>query len=168
MKWLYARWAGLVLGLFVLAVMGVRHYINDLKSNTPEQLLLLRPAGMVRVQGIVQSGSLVYDPASHRAAFDIAGEKEKISVQYSGEAPENLRELKTVVVTGRWNQPSLHFEANEIEGVSNYGFVAGAYLAGLIPLSLFLFGMERRVEMLYNRIKTTKLYEPEEDRVDQG
>jgi hypothetical protein len=46
--------------------------------------------------------------------------------------------------------------------------VAGAYLAGLIPLSLFLFGMERRVEMLYNRIKTSKLYEPEEDRVDQG
>ena len=168
MKWFYVRWAGLLLVLFVLAMLGARHYTNDLKSISPEQLLLREPAQAVRLQGIVQAGSLEYEPLSHRAAFDLAGEKEKISVQYSGEAPENLRELKTLVVIGRWNPASRHFEAHEIEGVPNYGYVTGAYLAGIIPLSLFLFGMERKVELLYNRIKTTKLYEPEEDRFDQG
>ena len=110
----------------------------------------------------------MYEPASHRAAFELAGEKEKVSVRYSGEAPANLRELKTLVVIGRWNSSARQFEAHEISLLPNYGFVTGAYLVGIIPLSLFLFGMERRVELLYNKIKTTKLYEPEEGKVDQG
>jgi hypothetical protein len=54
-------------------------------------------------------------------------------------------------------------EAEEIALLPNYWFVAGAYLAGIIPIGLFLFSMERRVELLYNRIKSTKLYEPEEE-----
>jgi cytochrome c-type biogenesis protein CcmE len=168
MKWFYVRWAGLVMGLLFITMLGFRHYINDLKSISPEQLLMLGQAERVRTEGIVQAGSLAYEPGSHEAAFELAGEKEKIPVHYSGEAPENLRELKTVVVVGNWD-PSVHrFEAHEIEGVPNFGFVAGAYLAGMIPLTLFLFSMERRVELLYNRIKNTKLYESEENKGDQG
>lgn len=162
MKRFYVRWAVLLLGLFFFAVLGVRHYTKDLKSISPEQILQLQPAQTTRVMGIVQAGSLVYEPASHQAAFELAGEREKISIRYSGEAPENLRELKTLVVVGRWNPSGHQFEAHEIEGVPNYGFVAGAYLAGIIPIGLFLFSMERRVELLYNRIKSAKLYEPEE------
>src|SRR5262249_13371351 len=159
-KWLYVRWTGLAIGLLVLAVLGVRHYTNDLKSISPEQVLGLQPAGTVRIQGIVQAGTLAYDPATHRAAFELAGEKEKIPVRYSGEAPENLRELKVLVVVGQWNSAERRFEAHDIEGVPNFGFVTGAYLAGIIPLGLFLFGMERRVELLYNRIKSEKVYQP--------
>ena len=162
MKWFYLRWAGLLLGLFILAILGVRHYTNDLKSISPEQILLLQPTQIVRVLGIVQAGSLVYEPASHQAAFELAGERGKVSVRYSGPAPENLRELKMLVVAGRWNPSTHQFEAHEISLLPNYGFVTGAYLVGIIPIGLFLFSMERRVELLYNRIKMTKVYEPEE------
>jgi len=168
MKWFYVRWAGLLLGAFILALLGVRHYRNDLKSISPEQLLLLQTIREVRVLGTVQAGSLAYQPLSHEAAFELAGKREKVSVQYRGEAPENLRELKTLVVVGRWNPATHQFEAHEISLVPNYGFVASAYLLGMIPIGLFLFSMERRVELLYNKIKSTKLYEPEEGRVDQG
>jgi cytochrome c-type biogenesis protein CcmE len=168
MKRFYVRWAGLLVGMLILALFGVQRYRNDLKSISPEQLLLQQPIQVVRLLGIVQAGSLVYEPLSHQAAFELAGEKEKIAVRYSGQAPENLRELKTLVVIGRWNPSSRQFEAHEITLVPNYGFVAGAYLAGIIPIGLFLFGMERRVELLYNKIKSAKLYEPEEGRVDQG
>jgi hypothetical protein len=149
-------------------MLGFRHYTNDLKSISPGQLLALQPAQKIRVEGIVQAGSLSYVPGSHEASFELAGEKEKVPVHYSGEAPENLRELKTLVVVGSWDPSARRFEAREIEGVPNFGFVTGAYLAGMIPLTLFLFSMERRVELLYNRIKNTKLYESEGNKVDQG
>ena len=168
MIWLNVRWAGLLLGVFILAFLGARHYRSELKSISPEEILLLQPIRVVRVLGIVQGGSLVYDPRSHQAAFQLAGEREKISVQYRGEAPENLRELKTLVVVGRWNSSDHQFEAYDISLVPNYGFVASAYLIGIIPTGLFLFSMERRVALLYNKIKSTKLYAPEEDSIDQG
>jgi len=168
MKWLYVRWAALLLGAFILALLGARHYRSELKSISPEEILLLQPIRVVRVLGIVQGGSLVYDPRSHQAAFQLAGEREKISVQYRGEAPENLRELKTLVVVGRWNSSARQFEAYEISLIPNYGFVASAYLIGIIPIGFFLFSMERKVELLYNKIRSTKLYQPEEDGVDQG
>jgi hypothetical protein len=168
MKWLYVRWTGLLLGAFILAFLGARHYRNELKSISPEEILLLQPIRVVRVLGIVQGGSLVYDPRSHQAAFELAGERGKISVQYRGEAPENLRELKTLVVIGRWNSSAHQFEAHDISLLPNYSFVASAYLIGIIPTGLFLFSMERRVALLYNKIKSTKLYEPEEDSIDQG
>src|SRR5205823_6196968 len=132
----YISWAGLLLGLFFFAMLGVRHYTRDLKSITPERLLLLQPTQIVRVLGIVQAGSLVYEPASHEAAFDLADERAKVSVRYSGPAPENLRELKMLVVVGRWNPSGRRFEAHEISLLPNYGFVAGAYLAGIIPIGL--------------------------------
>jgi hypothetical protein len=123
---------------------------------------------MVRVIGRVEGGSLVYNPISHEATFVLTGEREKIDVQYHGEAPENLRELKTLVITGRWDPVIPRFEAHNISLVPNYGFVASAYLIGIIPACLFLFGMERKVALLYNKIKSTKPYEPEESSIDQG
>jgi cytochrome c-type biogenesis protein CcmE len=162
MKWLYVRWAGVLLGAFILILLSIRHYEKDLKSLSPDQLLVRLPMQEVRVMGIVQAGSLAYNPISHDAKFVLAGEREKIPVQYRGEAPENLRELKTLVVSGRWNSSTRQFEAHEISLAPNYGFVAGAYLIGFIPVGLFLFGMERKVEILYNKIKSAKLYEPEE------
>jgi hypothetical protein len=32
---------------------------------------------------------------------------------------------------------------------------------GFLPLAFFLFGMERRVTLLYREIKESRLYEPE-------
>jgi len=168
MKWFYVRWAGMLLIVLILILLNIRHYENDLRSISPEQLLAQPPTQMVRVIGRVQAGSLVYDPISHAATFVLTGEREKINVQYHGEAPENLRELKTLVISGRWEPSISQFEAHNISLVPNYGFVASAYLVGIIPSGLFLFGMERKVALLYNKIKSTKPYEPEESSIDQG
>ena len=168
MRWFYARWSGLLIGVAIIALLSFRYYEKKLESISPEQLLREQPAGVVRVLGIVQGGSLVTQPPFHEAAFLLSGQGEMISVQYRGEAPENLREIKTLVVIGRWDPSLRQFEAHDIALVPNYGFVASAYLIGIIPMGLFLFSMERRVALLYNTIKDTKLYEPEDGSVDQG
>ena len=82
-------------------------------------------------------------------------------MQYDGPPPDNLRELKILVLIGTWNADAQVFEARDIGIVPNYGFIAGAYLLGLLPLALLLFAMTRRVHFLYDEIKASKLYEEE-------
>ena len=84
-----------------------------------------------------------------------------IQVYYKGPKPDNLRELKTLILIGKWNPSNNVFEARDIGLVTNYGFVISAYLIGLIPLAIFLFAMSRRVRFLYEEIKTSKLYQEE-------
>ena len=69
--------------------------------------------------------------------------------------------MKILVLIGTWNAGAQVFEARDIGIVPNYGFIAGAYLLGLLPLALLLFAMSRRVHFLYDEIKTSKLYEEE-------
>ncbi|MBI3622170.1 MAG: hypothetical protein HY208_08305 [Nitrospirae bacterium] len=110
------------------------------------------------------------------AEFELAGQQAHLLVHYDGPADDNLRELKTLVVVGHLaangaagpavpNKPDTQrFEAHALDLLPNYGFIAAAYLLALIPLALFLFGMERRVAILYTVIKETTAYQPETER----
>ena len=162
MNGLYIRWIGaLALGILI-GLLGARRYVHDVRAISPERLLNEPSAETVRVLGRVEAGSLVKDPSKGEMVFHLAGEKERLSVRYAGEEPENLRELKTLVIVGRWNRTDGVLEAEKIALIPNYGFVTAAYLVALLPLGFFLFYMERKVAILYTRIKDEKIYQPEE------
>jgi cytochrome c-type biogenesis protein CcmE len=160
-KWFYVRWIVVFLAAFGILVLGFRHYERELKTISPDQLIREQPSRIVRVRGMVLPGSLTQDASSSRVRFQLGGDKQNLTVQYHGESPENLRELKTLVVIGRWDPTGKVFEGNDIALVPNYGFVAAAYLGGLVPMVLFLFVMERKVALLYQEIRNLKIYEPE-------
>jgi cytochrome c-type biogenesis protein CcmE len=172
-KWLYVRWAGIAVAGIVIALLGAARYETKVKPITPEQLLGDHPAGTVRMIGLVQPGSLTLAPGAEAsspitATFELVGQSEHLPVRYTGPAEDNLRELKTLVVIGRFDPANRTFEAAEIDLLPNYGFITAAYLVTLLPLGLFLFGMERRVALLYTSIKETTVYQPEAGGVDQG
>ncbi|MBI5197962.1 MAG: hypothetical protein HZA19_05065, partial [Nitrospirae bacterium] len=91
----------------------------------------------------------------------LQGEKTVLPVRYAGEDVDILRELKILVVTGRWNPETGEFQGESLALTPNYGFVAAAYLIGMLSTFLFLYIMERRLRLLYNDVKQAKLYEPE-------
>ena len=164
---LYLRWSALAVVAVVIAFLASRYFDRHLASFTPEDIVSRQPVAAVRVIGLVKAGTLTGDAAAGHARFDLAGAQDTLPVQYDGPPPDNLRELKTLVVVGRWDPASAVFLAHDIALVTNYGFVVGAYLVGFFPLALFLFGMERRVTLLYREIKESRLYEPEKgDDVD--
>jgi cytochrome c-type biogenesis protein CcmE len=155
------RWSALVVVAVILTILTSRYVERHLASLTPDELLVLQPTGSVRVLGLVKGGTLAGELESGHARFELSGDHETLSVQYDGPPPENLRELKTLIVVGQWDPASSAFQARDIALVTNYGFVMGAYAVGVLPLALFLFMMERRVGLLYREIKQSKLYEPE-------
>ena len=119
------------------------------------------PSHEIRVRGLVRAGTLQGNVAGGEAEFELTEGDASIPVQYQGPPPDNLRELKTLVLIGKWNPTTNIFEARDIGLVTNYGFVISAYLIGLIPLAIFLFAMSRRVSLLYEEIKESKLYQEE-------
>ncbi len=159
----YLRWGALVVGATILVVLTYRNYEENLATMTPEQVLANSPTEEVRVKGLVRGGTLSGELEEGWASFDLAGEKDTLPVQYEGPPPENLRELKTLILIGKWNPPTRTFQAREIALVTNYGFVMGGYIVGLIPLALFLFFMGRKVCLLYDEIKQSTLYQSESD-----
>jgi hypothetical protein len=116
----------------------------------------------MRVLGMVVGGSLVKGSPGEPIQFTLSGEARQIPIHYEGDEPENLRELKRVVIVGRWNSEAQRIEAKEISSLPNYDFVTWAYIVTLIPMALFLFNMERKVALLYIMIKEEKIYQPEE------
>lgn len=172
MRRLYIRWVAITAAALAVAILGELRYEKEVTTITPEQLLTEQPSGTVRVLGWIKPDSLSApqgNPPSFTAAtFDLMGEEKEIAVRYEGEAAENLRELKKIVVIGRWDPTAGEFSAHETANLPNYGYVASAYLLVLIPLGLFLFRMERRVELLYTEIRTAKAYEPEVNDRDEG
>ncbi|MEW6325968.1 MAG: cytochrome c maturation protein CcmE [Nitrospirota bacterium] len=169
----YVRWGVILAAGALIAGLAYQHYRDQVQPMTPEELFQAGPAGTVRVIGLVQPGSLVIDPeaatsSSFRADFDLAGRVEHLPVRYAGPADDNLRELKTLIVVGQWNAEGRIFEAQDLALVPNYGYIAAAYLLALLPLGLFLFGMERRVALLYTVIKAATPYQPESDSVEQS
>lgn len=159
---LYLQWTVVTIAAALVAIAAARYYERQLTTVTPEAVLgSTAGPGVVRVQGQVAAGSLEGDPTAGRASFHLSGESAGLPVQYEGPPPENLRELKTLVVVGRWDPDAGVFRGHDVALVTNYGFVVGAYLAGFLPIALFLFAMERRVRALYAEIKRAKLYEPE-------
>ena len=161
MTGLYLRWSAIVIAAVVIAALTFQDFEQHLTSLTPEDVVSLQPTRVVRVIGLVKGGTLRGDLESGHANFELAGQQDTLPVQYDGPPPENLRELKTLVVIGAWDPASGTFLAHDLALVTNYGYVVGAYLIGLLPLALFLLGMERKVALLYRKIKESKLYEPE-------
>ena len=157
---LHIRWGGVCIVAIVLIVLTYNHYRDNLASLAPQQVRQEAPKGDIRVLGMVQGGTLVSRGAGE-ATFTLLGEHASLPVQYDGPPPDNLRELKILVLIGTWNADAQVFEARDIGIVPNYGFIAGAYLLGLLPLALLLFAMTRRVHFLYDEIKASKLYEEE-------
>ena len=160
MKGLYLRWAGLLAAGLGIVAVGAQYYYRDVRPMTPDQVVRLHPAGPVRMLGMVEAGSLVKDDAPAPVLFSITGNGRRIPVVYDGKEADNLRELKTLVVVGNWDEANGRFLAQKIGLVPNYGFITAAYLV-MLPLALFLFMMERRVRLLYNEIKESKVYESE-------
>ena len=154
------RWGGLLVVAIVLIVLTYHHYQDNIASLVPQQVRKEAPAGEIRVLGMVQGRTLKTREAGE-ATFTLLGKSATLPVHYQGPPPDNLRELKILILIGTWNASTQVFEAREIGIVPNYGFIAGAYLLGLLPLALFLFAMTRRVNFLYEEIKASKLYEEE-------
>ena len=165
----YLRWTGVILFLMVLAIVTNQNYQTNLASVSPGSVLSgQQTQGNIRLQGMVKSGSLTGSPEQGQAEFELQGESKSLHVSYQGPPPENLRELKTLILIGRWDPQAQLFRAQETALVTNYGFVASAYLIALVSLVMFLFVMSRKVTFLYQEIKESKLYEPElEPHVDQ-
>lgn len=161
MKGFYIRWGALLGAAVILAVLALHYYTRHLASLTPEEVMARAPSGVVRVLGMVRGGTLTGSPETGRARFELESPPETLTVQYDGPPPENLRELKTLIVIGQWDPAARTFLARDIALVPNYGFVVGAYLAGMVPLAFFLFTMERKVGLLYRQIKQSKRYEAE-------
>ena len=157
---LYIRWGGVLIVAIVFIVLTYQHYRDNLASLAPEQVRQEAPTGDIRVLGMVQGGTLE-TPAAGEATFTLLGEDAALPVHYQGPPPDNLRELKILVLIGTWNAAAQVFEARDIGIVPNYGFIVSAYFLGLLPLALFLFAMSRRVHFLYDEIKPSKLYEEE-------
>ena len=161
----YTRWAVLLVIALILSGLTYQHYQQNLVSVTPEWIIKHSSSATssVRLEGMVKSGSLSGNIQNGEAQFILQGESVTVPVQYNGPPPENLRELKTLVVMGQWDASEQLFRAREIALVTNYGFVISAYLVAMIPLILLVFSMNRKVTSLFQVIKESKLYEPQAD-----
>lgn len=160
MKGFYLRWVGLLLVGIWIVVVGAQYYYREVRPLTPEQVVREHPAGSVRMIGMVEAGSMVKETASTQIQLSLIGNGQRIPVIYQGNDQDSLRDLKTLVVVGRWDDTNQRFLAQKINLIPNYGFITAAYMV-MIPMALFLFVMERRVRLLYNEIKLSKIYEPE-------
>lgn len=159
----YVRWSAVLVVSIILVFLTYRNYEHHLASLSPKQVSSDAPREPVRVLGLVKAGSLTGELSQGRARFVLIDGQDELSVRYEGPPPENLRELKKLIVIGTWNSQERVFQARDLGLVTNYGFVLSAYLVGLIPLALFLFVMGRKVSLLYEEIKQSKLYQSELD-----
>lgn len=158
----YIRWGGVLAAGILVALLGIQRYHKEVTAISPEELLAEKPDRTVRVIGRVEAGSVSKEAPENRIEFQLSGEQARVPVRYAGTEPDNLRELKTLVVEGRLDPSTGALQAEKISLVPNYGFVTAAYLVVLIPLGLFLFSMERKVALLYIMIKQEKVYQAEE------
>ena len=157
----YIRWGAVLLVTLIIAFLGFQRYQKDVAGLTPDQLLQNPSQDKVRVIGIIQGGSLIKTDDKNRAFFLLQGEDKTLPVQYHGQDTDTLRDLKVVVITGRFYAGTGEFEGEAVSLIPNYGFVAAAYILGIIPALIFLFLMERKLRLLYMEVKEARLYEPE-------
>lgn len=164
----YTRWAMILGAILLLAILTYQHYQYHL-STVPVRTLLANPTGTqpVRVQGMVKSGTLKGDMEQGQASFELEDDSASIVVEYQGPPLENIRELKTLVLIGRWNTQAQIFKAQDTALIHNFGFVAAAYLISVMVLGGVVFAMNQRVMVLFREIKESKLYEPEAESLEQ-
>jgi cytochrome c-type biogenesis protein CcmE len=149
---------------FLLAILTYQHYQEHLSTLSVGTLLGSPPATQpVRIQGMVKSGTLKGDVEQGQATFEFVDGSANLVVEYQGPPLENIRELKTLVLIGRWDSQAQIFRAQETALINNFGFVAAAYLVSVLALGWMVFAMSQRVMVLFKEIKESKLYEPEAD-----
>ncbi len=156
---IYFRWITILIILGMVSLLGLVRYYKEVYALSPEALLEKQPEGVVRVLGRVEAGTLREGPEG--SLFKLSGVsvgKTSVWVRYEGKPNENLRELKVLVVGGKWDTGKMEFSAQRFGRTPNYGFVVAAYLTALVPLGLFLFNMERNVILLSLLIKEEKSY----------
>ena len=170
MTWFYVRWLGLFILSMVFVFLVDQRYTHTLKT-IPLKTVRTQPASQtpVRVMGMVSSGSLQGNLGEGQAAFELVDGADTLAVLYNGLPPENLRELKTVVMIGQWDPAAQVFHAHEMGLVPHFGFVVSAYAVAFLPIMVIIFFMGRKVMLLFQEIKQSKLYEPEApSHVDNG
>jgi len=164
MTGLYTRWALILGATLLLVILTFQHYQEHLSTMSLGTLLENPPATKpVRIQGMVKSGTLQGEVEQGRATFEFVDGPSSLSVVYQGPPLENMRELKTLVLIGRWDSQAKIFRAQETALINNFGFVAAAYLISVMALGWMVFAMSQRVMVLFTEIKESKLYEPEAD-----
>ncbi len=151
------RWIAILSVFAGIVFLGIRRYQTEVAAVVVDRFAADSGQGVVRVVGRIAAGSLQAD----RRAFDLAGDKAVIRVRYVGPENDDIRDLKTLVMIGRWEAADRILIADRIALAPNVGFVVAAYLVGLAPLAFFLFQMERKVERLYIEIKEEVVYTPE-------
>ena len=164
MTGLYARWAIMIGGILLLATMTFQQYQRDL-STLSLAMVLNNPATTepVRIQGMVKSGTLSGAVEQGQATFELIDGPTTLAVEYAGPPLENIRELKTIVLLGHLDHETKTFKAKDTALISNFGFVAAAYVIAVLSLGWAIFAMSQRVMVLFKEIKEEKLYEPEID-----
>jgi len=164
MTGLYTRWAGILGATLLLAILTYQHYQQHLSTLSVGTLLSSPPTAQpVRIQGMVKSGTLKGEVEQGRATFEFIDGSAGLTVEYQGPPLENIRELKTLVLIGRWDNQAQIFRAQDTALINNFGFVAAAYLISVLALGWMVFAMSQRVMVLFKEIKESKLYEPEAD-----
>ena len=161
MKAFYIRWGIVLCCLAVVALLGIERYGREVVTILPAQLLQKPSASVARVSGMVRAGSLIRSPGL-APVFELMQDEISLAVRYVGPPNDNLREIKTLVVVGRWDPRAREFVAEEIRVVPNYGFVTSAYLVGVLSILIFLFTMERRMRLLSAEIREETVYQSEE------
>lgn len=164
MTGLYTRWALILGATLLLAILTYQHYQQHLSTLSMGTLLSSPPVTQpVRIQGMVKSGTLQGDVEHGQATFEFVDGAASLAVEYQGPPLENIRELKTLVLIGRWDSQAQVFKAQDTALINNFGFVAAAYLISVMALGWMVFAMSQRVMVLFKEIKESKLYEPEAD-----
>jgi cytochrome c-type biogenesis protein CcmE len=107
-------------GLLAAAALAVFLVLNALNSAvayfyTPSDLAKLDapPAGLVRLGGLVEAGSVAYPHQDAEVHFIIADEAARTPVVFKGLLPDLFREGQGVVVQGRFRADGA-FEAMEV------------------------------------------------------
>jgi len=158
----YVRWTVVSMVVATIFAIAMFRYHREVLPISIEALQKTSPEGTVRVLGQVVAGTLVRTESE--VTFNLSGEPQAtIAVRYIGKSDDNLRELKTLVMTGFFDPEKREFTAQKISPISNVGFVVAAYLLSIIPLILFLFNMERNLILTSISIKEEKSYQTTAD-----
>jgi cytochrome c-type biogenesis protein CcmE len=158
----YARWAIMVGGIILLAMMTFQQYQRDLSTISLATVSNgTATSEPVRIQGMVKSGTLSGAVDQGQATFELVDGSTTLPVEYAGPPLENIRELKTMVLIGHLDPETKIFKAKDTALINNFGFVAAAYLIAVLSLGWAIFAMSQRVMVLFKEIKEEKLYEPE-------
>lgn len=142
------RWLA-VISLAAVALLAWQRYQRDVASVAPAAFNTLASGQSARVVGRVQAGSL--QRAAEGASFVLEENGAVVPVTYRGPDSDTLRELKTVLVTGR-READGRMAASEVSIAANYGYITAAYGLVIGLLLGFAWRLERAAGKLEKRL----------------